>query len=762
MQKEDFDKLKYVWEKWRDVSGRAVRQQFIEYANLTNQGALVNELKDGGELWLRPYESENFQEQIAKLYDQLSPFYQELHAYMTRYKFFFTLAVLACVGHISVESAKKTYPLRDLSVDELKAYKDTYSEKYRSEVNKQAEAEWAFQTNITDYNSEVQVNSSLELSAWLKQEWVSSISQFNLSILDVPEHADLRRWYASVEVLGIPALDDTDLAKWSQIITSMTSLYGSARICPFDNQDCNPNTDPTWSLEPDLENIFLNSMQKEDFDKLKYVWEKWRDVSGRAVRQQFIEYANLTNQGALVNELKDGGELWLRPYESENFQEQIAKLYDQLSPFYQELHAYVRYKLSQHYGADKVSPTGPIPAHILGNMWAQGWQAIFPIVSEFNSSSLDVTGAMVEQGYTVKKMFETSDNFFTGLGLESLDTAALDFYGDSMLEKPADREVVCHASAWDFMKKNKNPGDFRIKMCTSVDMDDLITIHHEMGHIQYYMQYVEQNPLFREGANPGFHEAIGDTLALSVATPVHLKKIGLLDPNFELDENSQLGFLLRMAMEKVAFLPFGYIMDLYRWKVFNGSIATENLNQEWWNLRETYQGVQSPVPRTEMDFDPGAKYHVVNDVPYIRYFVAHVLQFDFHQTLCELAGQFNPSKPDEKPLHECDIDGDKTNAGAKLKVLLQAGSSKHWAETLEGLTGHSEMTVDPLLNYFKPLRDYLKQQIALHNIPVGWSSAASESEVVPIVVGAIIATIAVATLIAFVFVRRRKARENRA
>ncbi|CAG0916995.1 unnamed protein product [Notodromas monacha] len=351
----------------------------------------------------------------------------------------------------------------------------------------------------------------------------------------------------------------------------------------------------------------------------------------------------------------------------------------------------------------------------------QNLKRLFDQVKVLGTDALD--GEKIsKQGYDARKMFELADKFFKDLGLESVNEGAKDFYNLSMIEKPEGRKVVCHASAWDFSASNQLPGDFRIKMCTDVTMNDFITVHHELGHIQYYMQYVDQNPLFREGANPGFHEAIGDTLALSVSTPGHLQAIGLLDKDFKLDDDADLSYLLRVALDKVSFLPFGYLIDLYRWKLFEGEIEFKDLNDEWWLLREGYQGIRAPVERCENDFDAGAKYHVAAGVPYIRYFISHILQFEFHQALCEAAGEFDQNAPEKKPLHLCDINGSKL-AGNKLKRLLKAGGSKHWEEVLEDMTGQREMSVQPLLNYFKPLRKYLQDYIKEHNVPVGWEIA---------------------------------------
>ncbi|CAG0921783.1 unnamed protein product [Notodromas monacha] len=477
---------------------------------------------------------------------------------------------------------------RQLTVEELKSYIEYYSEELRRRSNLKALIAWQFATNITEENSKAKVEGSLEMSTWKRNEWLHNISQFDLSVLESPHYQNLKRLFDQVKVLGTDALDGEKISKRTQLINEMSSTYSSAKICPFQNPDCDLEKDQTWSLEPDISNVFLEAPKKENYDLLTYVWRKWSDATGKNYRNKFVEYISLTNEAAKANknpDIQNGASLWLQAYESKNIRQNLAKMYEELKPFYYELHAFVRYKLRKVYGEDKFDSDGPIPAHILGNMWAQSWEAIFPAVSEFKTKNMDVTDEMKKQGYDARKMFELADKFFKDLGLESVNEGAKDFYNLSMIEKPEGRKVVCHASAWDFSASNQLPGDFRIKMCTDVTMNDFITVHHELGHIQYYMQYVDQNPLFREGANPGFHEAIGDTLALSVSTPGHLQAIGLLDKDFKLDDDADLSYLLRVALDKVSFLPFGYLIDLYRWKLFEGEIEFKDLNDEWWLLR---------------------------------------------------------------------------------------------------------------------------------------------------------------------------------
>ncbi|KAK7495707.1 hypothetical protein BaRGS_00013154, partial [Batillaria attramentaria] len=385
----------------------------------------------------------------------------------------------------------------------------------------------------------------------------------------------------------------------------------------------------------EAEKVNLEDMlaSERDYDKLLKVWEGWRNATGPKMRPLYEEFVALSNEGVRELGYSDTGEYWRSWYESDTFQSDLEALLEQLSPLYQQLHAYVRSRLIATYGQDKFPDSGHIPAHLLGNMWAQEWNNIYTI------------------NYTVERMFRTAESFFTSLGFEPLPAT---FWAGSMLQKPGDgRDVVCHASAWDFY----NARDFRIKMCTYVTMEDLITIHHEMGHMQYFLQYRHQPQMFRDGANPGFHEAVGDTIALSVSTPGHLRKIGLLEAGEDnyLDE---INFLLSMALEKVAFLPFGYLIDQWRWSVFAGDITPEDYNSKWWDLRCNYQGIASPVVRSEDDFDPGAKFHIPDNTPYIRYFVARVLQFQFQQALCKAAGHTGP-------FHQCDIQGSE-DAGKLL------------------------------------------------------------------------------------------------
>jgi len=378
----------------------------------------------------------------------------------------------------------------------------------------------------------------------------------------------------------------------------------------------------------------------------------------------------------------------------------------------------------------------PFPAHIFGNMWAQAWENTLSILQPFEDTSKqtildEVNTALKDQGYDALKLFELSNKFYLDMGFEDMSmcyntSCGLDDTEENkectkhnpLIEKP-DWDVVCHASAWDF---DTSKEDYRIKMCTDVNLDDLITIHHEMGHIQYYIQYKHLPSEFRTGGNAGFHEAIGDTLALAVATPDHLKRINLIESS-DSSYKSDVNYLFKTALEKLAFLPFAYTIDNYRWALFNGTIAENEMNYRWWELRERYQGIVPPVNRSEEDMDACAKYHVAGDTPYIRYFVSHILQFQFYREMCLEAKQYIPEST-EKPLHRCDFsEGEfKDAAGAKLRKLLQAGRSRPWPDVLEEMTGSRKMDASAFVEYFRPLEKWLDETIEIFDIPLGWNS----------------------------------------
>ncbi|BFZ00903.1 hypothetical protein BsWGS_03942 [Bradybaena similaris] len=549
------------------------------------------------------------------------------------------------------------------------------------QYNTLTQKNWNLDTNITDFN-EAELVKQQSIFAVFEKEMRAQALQFNESAMT----EDVQRQLGRIADIGESAQPNaTKVEQLATVLADMQSIYGKAKVCL--------TPDICMALEPDITRFLATS---RDYDTLETLWVGWRNETGRKMKDLYTQFVQLSNEAVQFLGYKDTGEEWRSAYESATFVDDVQDLFDQLRPLYEQLHGYVRRRLKQVYGASRFPASGHIPAHILGNMWAQEWGNVGELVKPFaNKTSMDVTPEMLRQNYTVDKMFRTAEDFFVSLGFDKMVPS---FWTLSMLEKPNDgREVVCHASAWDF----NNQKDFRIKMCTDITQDALMTVHHEMGHVQYYMQYKNLPVIYRDGANPGFHEAVGDVMSLSVQTPEHMKILGLID-EVPTDDESDINFLMNMALQKVAFLPFGFLIDQWRWAVFSGQTTPATYNQDWWNLRCHLQGISPPVARSEDDFDPGAKYHVPAAVPYIRYFVSFIIQFQFHQAACQAAGYVGP-------LHRCDI-YNNTQAGQKLRDMLKLGASKPWPEAMKQITGQEKMNAEPLLEYFKPLLDFLRAE----------------------------------------------------
>jgi peptidyl-dipeptidase A len=440
--------------------------------------------------------------------------------------------------------------------------------------------------------------------------------------------------------------------------------------------------------------------------KLKEMWVSWNDNVGVPMKADYAHMVDISNQGAKELGYADVGAMWRSGYDMppDDFAKMTDRLWKQVEPLYLSLHTYVRWKLNEKYG-DAVQPrTGPIRADLLGNMWAQEWGNIYDVVAPKGSGDIgyDTEALLKAKGYDPIKMVKTGEGFYSSLGFAPLPDT---FWARSMIVKPADREVVCHASAWDIDNKQ----DVRIKMCTKVNADDFVTVHHELGHNYYQRAYMNQPFLYENGANDGFHEAIGDFVALSI-TPNYLVQIGLLDKSRVPSADKDTGLLLRQAMDKVAFLPFGLLVDKWRWGVFNGSIKPDQYQSAWDALRLQYQGIKPPVARDASRFDAGAKYHIPANTPYMRYFLARLLQFQFYQAACKQAGWTGP-------LHRCSFYGNK-EVGAKLQKMLEMGQSKPWPDALQAFTGSREISGQALVDYFAPLKKWLDEQNK--GKPSGW------------------------------------------
>ncbi|MBK9517545.1 MAG: M2 family metallopeptidase [Anaeromyxobacter sp.] len=545
-------------------------------------------------------------------------------------------------------------------------------------------ASWIQATFITDDTERNAAAMGEDLAAFL-----SGASAAAARFDGVEVDADTRRMLLLLKVnqtLPAPA-DAARRAELSTLATRLEGMYGKGKWCGADGKGrCR-----------DLGELEAVLKQSRSWDQLEEAWTGWHATS-REMRPLYARLVELGNEGARELGVRDLGDLWRSAYDltPAEFEADTDRLWGEVRPLYEQLHCYVRAELQRRHGRQKVRDGQPIPAHLLGNMWAQSWENLYPDLTPYRGQpSLDVDGALRRQRWDATRTVKLGEDFFSSLGFAPLPAT---FWERSQLVKPRDREVVCHASAWDVTYS----GDLRIKMCIKPDEDDLITVHHELGHNYYQRAYVHLPVLFQNGANDGFHEAIGDAIALSI-TPGYLKKVGLL-ARLPRDEKGTVNVQLKLALAKVAFLPFGKLIDQWRWDVFSGKTPPERYNQDWWALKARYQGVAPPLPRSEADFDPGAKYHVAANVPYTRYFLAHLYQFQFHKALCQAAGW-------KGPLHQCSIYGSKA-AGAKLEAMLALGASRPWPEAYQVLTGTRRADASALLEYFAPLRAWLAKENA--------------------------------------------------
>ncbi|MDG2297700.1 MAG: M2 family metallopeptidase [Gammaproteobacteria bacterium] len=484
-----------------------------------------------------------------------------------------------------------------------------------------------------------------------------------------------------------PPLDDELAGELSLIMTELEAMYGTGKHC-FTDDDC-------YDLEG-FENIIDNS---KDPDELLKAWSGWREI-GKPMKSKYLRMVDIGNQGSKDLGFSGLSELWFSKYDmpSKDFAVMVDKVYEDLKPLYEALQCHVRAELNGIYGDEIVALDEPIPAHLLGNMWGQSWSNIYDLVyqEEQQSNSIDLTKIIADRNLSEIEMVEIAEDFFLSLGFKPLPDS---FWQRSLFVKPQDRNVVCHASAWDIDSQNK---DLRIKMCIQKNEEDFITIHHELGHIFYYQAYAALPEVFQSGANDGFHEAVGDLLSLSI-TPNYLEQINFITAE-ESDEakSNATALLMKQALDGVVAVPWTLMLDKWRMAVFNGDLTDDELNDYWWELREKYQGIGSPMDRPVDAFDPGAKYHIPGNTPYTRYYLARILQYQFHESLCASIGF-------DGALHECTIYGNEL-AGEKLRSMLSLGQSKPWQDALETIIDERELSGRSMLNYYSPLKDWLDDQ----------------------------------------------------
>lgn len=631
-----------------------------------------------------------------------------------------TLLLAACGNGQQNEGADRSAQQSQPTTAEADQFVETVNQDIRKMTVAGAKAAWVASTYITPDTQFLAARENENFLNWLAKTVEASKRFQGLELSG--ESARAIQLLQTGTAMPAPS-NPEKVAELAKIAAEMEAMYGSGKYCP------NGDEGKCYSLG-ELENI-IDDPDSSYEDKLM-AWTGWRTVSP-PMHELYKRFVELTNEGAKELGYKDTGALWRSGYDmpADEFAAELERLWDDVKPLYDALHCYVRDGLTEKYGEEQVPPGKPIPAHLLGNMWAQEWANVYPIVepypgvSDMNvSASLRAIRDSKEQellrtagenpspqaladvanradNHVALEMVRSAENFYKSMGMGELPES---FWSNSMFIKPRDRDVVCHASAWDMNME----GDVRIKMCIEPNHEDLTTVYHELGHLYYDLAYNVQEPIFQGAAHDGFHEAIGDTIELAM-TPQYLQSQGLVG-EVATDERAVINNQMKMALNKVAFLPFGKLIDQWRWKVFAGEVAPERYNAAWWELREQYQGVAAPVKRSAADFDPGAKYHIPGNTPYTRYFLARILQFQFYKSLCDAAGH-------EGPLYQCSFYGSE-EAGKRFQAMLEKGASQPWQDTLAELTGSPEMSGEPMIEYFQPLMSYLEEQNA--NKTCGW------------------------------------------
>lgn len=590
-------------------------------------------------------------------------------------KFFIVISALALLFPIYASAQ---------TVEEAKEFLAEAESRLEIASHEYAHAAWIAATYIT-YDSQRVEATAYQRFLELSVEYANAAASFNDLDLDF---TDRRKMELLKQFLVIPSPSDSEMAQeLAEIGSEMSAMYGAGEYCRNEGI----TGEEICYTGDQIENLMR---ELRDPDELLEFWAGWREnsIPMKPLYERQVEIGNMGAQELGYDNLST---FWRAKYDMgpDAFAADADVQWAKVKPFYDALHCHVRAELSDYYGPEVVPPSGPIPAHVLGNQWAQDWSYLFDIVKpESSDLGYDLDQLVQKNTDGPEDIVRIAENFFISLGFDPLPET---FWERSMFSEPEDHKAVCHASAWDLDDKD----DLRIKMCIDPTAEEFRVVHHELGHNFYQRAYKEQPPLFRGSANDGFHEATGDTIALSV-TPKYLVDIGWLKE--EPPAEGDIGYLMSMALDKIAFLPWGLMIDKWRWQVFNGKVSPDEYNQAWWALREEYQGVASPIARSEDYFDPGAKYHIPGNTPYMRYFLAYIQQFQFHRALCAEAGY-------EGPLHRCSIYGSKA-AGEKLNAMLEMGISRPWQDAMEAMTGQRELDASAIIDYFAPLKDWLDQQ----------------------------------------------------
>lgn len=417
---------------------------------------------------------------------------------------------------ILLQTLNRSAGLRTENIADVENFLKEFNIEAAEMCNRVASTDWKYAANSSEYFKRRAIEQQSVALKFECLSWRRAAAYSNYHLVD----SNLRRQLNRIVRQSKCGLSETKFVEFNHIIAQMIRNYKETKLCPYqtrsvsvvhvdDRMDVLPvnnggaqHTTSNYcdlTIENDLPRIMELSRNEAE---LRYIWSEWHDRVGPPNRNNFMRYIDLANQAAIAHGYRDAGDQMRAFYEDSDMYFTVQDLWTQIQPLYRQLFTFVRKGLVRQYGERVVRRNGPIPAHLLGNMWPQNWKNIFDIVKQRHTETLDVTGEMIKQGYTPMRIFQKAEEFFTSLGMPPMPA---EFWRNSILQQTNGSTGKCTASAWDFC----NNFDFRVKQCTDISVEDFIGSHQEMAHIQYYMHYSGQPFIYRDGPNPAFHEAIG-------------------------------------------------------------------------------------------------------------------------------------------------------------------------------------------------------------------------------------------------------------
>ncbi len=542
-------------------------------------------------------------------------------------------------------------------------------------------AQWVNQTNLNEDTNWLAARASERFTA-VQMNLARTAATYRSRDIDPIIARKLALLAVAVRSPAPPSSDQA--GQWADLRTRLVARYNQQRVVDGERM-LGSYGEVRHAMET-----------TRDPEALLHLWHEWHAV-GHDLEDDYARYVALSRQGAQSLGFHDVGELWRSVYDMSptEMAADTERLWAEIRPLYAALHCHTRAALSKAYGAGVQAPAGPIRIELTRNPMGMYWVGAYDLLATgLPTPGYDLDHLLESHPSSGEALAHYADRFWTSTGLPAMPAS---FWTRSLFDKPSDRTVACSGSAAIV----GDPTDVRLKMCVGNNALDFSTVHHEVGHAVYALAYQEQPYLFRGAANDAFHEAVADLGALSI-TPAYLQAIGIITPAEALGADQDLGLLLRMALQRVTFLPFSLIVDRWRWQVYAGAVPPAQYDATWWSLVAQYQGLMPGETRPEGSFDIAALPHITSDISYIRYFYAYLIEFQLFKAACDAAGWTGP-------LHRCSLYGNAA-AGAHLRPMLAMGASRPGADALEAGTGARRVSAEGLLAYFAPLRAYLDAQ----------------------------------------------------